>query len=343
METGSEFNFIDEEQSTGITFPDASLSCLVFSGRTAIETVIKNTSIRKVMLPSYCCDSMIVPFRDANISCCFYDVYYKDGFCIELQIPDDVDAVLWCNYFGFRITMPDMSGFKNRGGIIIEDITHSFYSDKVYDPQSDYLVASLRKWEPLLCGGYCAGLKSELNCVPIKKPPGSYEVLKRTAMKLKSKYLISGEEKIKLRYLSMFKEANEWLADNYKGLLIDPFSENYLDHVDHIKHREIRRSNAKVLSEGLKEIDSVNLLFNTDDMDCPLFVPIVIESNRRNKIRQKLTDNKIYCPVHWPKPNADCSSNLYDMELSLICDQRYDSADMNRIVSVLKESINQGE
>ena len=71
-------------------------------------------------------------------------------------------------------------------------------------------------------------------------------------------------------------------------------------------------------------------------MDCPLFVPIVVSKNR-NKVRQKLIEHKIYCPVHWPHPNVACESNLYDLELSLVCDQRYTERDMERIIAVLSD------
>ena len=135
----------------------------------------------------------------------------------------------------------------------------------------------------------------------------------------------------------MFKEANEWLAHNYSGLTIDDYSREYLETADISAHREIRRGNAVALYDGLKDIEFIKPLFDIEDLDCPLFVPVIIDKDLRNKVRQKLTDNKIYCPIHWPKPNADCSSNLYDMELSLICDQRYGELDMKRIISVLRE------
>ena len=93
----------------------------------------------------------------------------------------------------------------------------------------------------------------------------------------------------------------------------------------------IRRSNAHVLYKGLDGL--IQFLFSEEDMDCPLFVPVLLE--HRDQIRQVMIDNKIYCPVHWPKPDG-CNSNLYDMELSLICDQRYGEEDMMRIVKVLK-------
>jgi hypothetical protein len=65
------------------------------------------------------------------------------------------------------------------------------------------------------------------------------------------------------------------------------------------------------------------------------FVPILLPN--RNEIRAHLTKNEIYCPVHWPKPEG-CESNIYDHELSLICDQRYGIKDMKRIVFRTKRS-----
>ena len=50
---------------------------------------------------------------------------------------------------------------KEKGGIIIEDVTHSLLSVKQYHDFSDYLVASLRKWGPLLDGGFCSKKKGQ--------------------------------------------------------------------------------------------------------------------------------------------------------------------------------------
>ena len=173
----------------------------------------------------------------------------------------------------------------------------------------------------------------------MNKPPIEFVHLKKNAMMLKSKYLETGNESLKPEFLSMFKEANEWLANNYSGLSIDEESEKILNCIDADKERSMRRNNAKAIYDGIKEIDYIRPMFRIDDMDCPLFVPVIIDRDLRDKVRKKLIDNKIYCPVHWPRPNADCNSNLYDMELSLICDQRYNESDMQRIISVLKETL----
>lgn len=335
-EIGSEFSHIDWSIHERALYHSFESGTLVFSGRTAIETVLKNEpSIKKVMLPSYCCDSMIGPFRRAEIEVCFYQVCYSDGLQITLKIPEDVDCLLWCNYFGFRNEMPDVSKFVDRGGIIIEDITHSLYSVKKYHPKSHYLVASIRKWEPVICGGYCASLKKEMKIVPNVYPPVEFLEQKKTAMQMKARYLDGDGSVSKNAYLQMFSQSNHWLAEHYSGLTIDQYSLDYLRNVNHKAHSEVRKRNAEILYEELKDSSNIRFLFDVSKMDCPLFVPIVIEKGKRDAVRRNLIERQIYCPVHWPKPNADCESNLYDMELSLICDHRYNAEDMRRIASVL--------
>lgn len=319
MEIGSEFHTIAAENASGFVFPRAGT--LTFSGRTAIEAVLTAIPHAKTaLLPSYCCDSMIDPFRKAEIAVSFYDVGYSDRLTVKVN--GEADILLWCNYFGFRSEMP------NFDGIVIEDITHSLFSEVSHHPRSDYLVASVRKWEPLYCGGYCS-VKAD-----VAPPPSEFIHNKARAMDLKAAYLAQPDETKKPVFLEAFKAGNGWLAAHYSGLGMDSYSKEYLSRIDAQAHRDIRRSNARILYEGLR--DKVQFLFAKEQMDCPLFVPIVLHE-RRAQIRQHLADNRIYCPIHWPHPNADCTSNLYDIELSLICDQRYNETDMQRLVQVLSD------
>jgi hypothetical protein len=337
MEIGSEFHLDVVGTGSGLLIPTDN-SALVFSGRTAIEIVLDNEKlIHKALLPSYCCDSMIEPFRKTGIEVVFYTVEYNGSFSINMKIDDDVDCILWCNYFGYTISMPDMSIFIKRGGIIIEDITHSFFSKEQFHEQSRYLVASLRKWEAVLCGGYCASRKGRLENIPQKKPAKSFIRLKQEAMKLKRSYLFEENAIEKSVFLRMFSEANEWLAEHYSGLSIDDYSKECIENVDYVEHQKKRFLNALVLYDGLKYHPDIEFMFDIENMDCPLFVPVIIKNGKRDVIRKKLIDNEIYCPVHWPHPDANCESNLYEMELSLVCDQRYGREDMQRIVDVLNK------
>lgn len=336
-EIGSEFPWNGGEKYLQTHNQCFDSGVLVFSGRTAIETVLKNEpSIRKAMLPAYCCDSMIEPFRRAGIELLFYPVFYEDRLKIELSIPDDVDCLLWCNYFGFKSEIPDLNRFVSRGGIIIEDITHSLFSEKSFHEQSHYLVASVRKWEPVLSGGYCVSRKGTLTMYPTEKPTLSFLDSKMAAMRMKKMYLDGCYSVDKEQFLQMFSQSNHWLAENYSGLAIDSYSKEVLMNADIQSHGEVRRHNARVLYEELKNNQKIRFMFEIEQMDCPLFVPVLIEIEKRDAVRKKLIENQIYCPVHWPRPNASCESNLYDMELSLICDQRYKIEDMHRVADVLR-------
>lgn len=334
-EIGSEFHITVFEKKHGLKQPVKG--AFVFSGRTAIEAVLKEIPRAKnALLPSYCCASMIRPFHDAGINVSYYPVIYDRGLRTELEISRDTDVILWCNYFGFCNDMPDLADFIAHGGTIIEDITHSLYSDHSYHEQSQYLVASVRKWEPIICGGYYASRKGTIAEPPAKKPPLEFLKPKITAMQMKARYLDDDSAVNKNTYLQLFSQSNHWMAENYSGLTIDAYSEKFLLNADVKAHAKARRQNAKALYKALDGYVGIRFLFELSQMDCPLFVPILLEPEKRNAVRKKLVENQIFCPIHWPKPNEDCKSNLYDLELSLICDQRYNEEDMLRMASVLK-------
>lgn len=315
-EIGSEFHLMPFENGFGFKFPRPGT--LVFSGRTAIEAVLNQLpNARSALLPSYCCNSMIEPFRAAGIEVRHYDVNWNQGVRIDLN--ETADILLWCNYFGFKNEMPDFDG------IIIEDITHSLLSEQPCHERSDHLVASVRKWEPILCGGYCSLATGGM------APSEEFTRKKSAAMELKSSYLEDLVPEKKPQFLQMFSDSNHWLAKHYSGLLIDPWSRAYVERADVKAQREIRRKNAHVLYAGLQ--NQACFFFPEEEMDCPLFVPILAEN--RDELRKYLISNGIYCPVHWPMPEG-CRSDIYHRELSLICDQRYDENDMERTVSVLR-------
>jgi hypothetical protein len=96
---------------------------------------------------------------------------------------------------------------------------------------------------------------------------------------------------------------------------------------------ERRRANFLALSELLDPIGVRSIVELRED-SVPLVLPILI--NDRDDVRRRLMEKRIYCPVHWPAPWAkgrddSMSRELYDHELSLVVDQRYDIDDMRRV------------
>ena len=147
---------------------------------------------------------------------------------------------------------------------------------------------------------------------------------------------MAGDDSVdKQIFLKLYGEFGHHLAEDYQNYEMDDLSYALYKTKDIAAMRHKRRENAKYLHEHLKGVRFIDEL---TDNAVPLLVPVFFDSSeQRNAVRKKLIEAQIYCPIHWPKPAqipAELKSNkIYDTELSLICDQRYDLADMQRIVT----------
>ncbi len=110
---------------------------------------------------------------------------------------------------------------------------------------------------------------------------------------------------------------------------MDSLSKTLLAKLDIDSVKEKRRGNAEYLHNSLLNMAVAKPLISDPDFgrDCPLFVPVVVEAAYRDRLRDHLVSNGVYCPIHWPVPSTveldDRTARLYEQELSLICDQRY--------------------
>lgn len=320
---------------------------LTFSGRTAIEAVLldilKEREIKTALLPSWCCGSMLQPFLRLHIQIDFYEVFWREEHSRlerKINIPRNTDILFLCNYFGYWNPYPEnlLKGFKESGGIVIEDITHSLFQVNPSHKESDYYVASIRKWGPLVSGGICCKKDGCFASLPWSMPDKEFWMEKTKAMMLKGRYLRSKETPLKKEYMELFQKCNENMAKSYSGRRIDEVSMAMLEEWDALKIRERRRKNSILLHSGLADVEGLKTLFELKEGDCPLFVPIICDK-ARERLRKRLVEEEIYCPVHWERPAVRCSSNLYELELSLVCDQRYGQEDMQRICEVIKDEM----
>ena len=96
----------------------------------------------------------------------------------------------------------------------------------------------------------------------------------------------------------------------------------------------------------IKEIKNIKQLSVIVDFnlatDCPLFIPVIELTGQRDQLRRYLIDNNVYCPVHWPvspyhKEISIQTKEIYENELSLICDQRYSPDDMMIIIKLIRD------
>lgn len=332
-EIGSEFWDVPLIEQEINIFPKTTQWFL--SGRSALQAIVKELLVKakkSVAMPSWCCDSMIKPFVDAGMEVSFYPVYSDKVFNQDTNT--DCDVLFRMDYFGYTgdvaVSHP----------CVVRDVTHSVFSRNYSD--ADYYFGSLRKWCGVWTGGF-AWAKDGRQFEIADSDDKGYTLLRKKAMELKESYIndvpdANGNRFFDKGYLSVYNKAEELLEDIGIAAASDRDVKcaQTLD-IAFIKSR--RRKNAEVLMQAFAE----QLIFpSLKETDCPMFVPILVPGGKRNALRRFLIDHEIYCPVHWPvspyhKLQKGPETDLYDNELSLVCDQRYTEQDMFRIVETIHE------
>lgn len=316
-----------------ITFlPQISDASFTFSGRTAIEIAVrdamKNKSIKKAYVPSYCCVSMLQTFIDNGIEYEFYNVSLKNGqIKYEIDENKDCDIILFMRYFS--INYVDVSNvllkMKSRGVLILEDITHSLFDDMQYLTASDYLVASLRKWFAIPTGGWVAKTNG---CLTVKPNIESNHTVieKINGMNMKNQYMC-GEAVSKEEFLKINSKFDNDLIHVDRMLKIDDTSLMILKNINIENVKSQRKKNVAILKKMLRNIKEITLPDIDLSETTPLFYPVFLVKEDRDSLRKFLIKNGMYCPVHWPEVMGT-SAGIREQELSLICDQRYIEKDM---------------
>lgn len=315
-EIGGEFWNVPISDKDNKIFPEDTAWFL--SGRSALSAIIAENNFKRVALPYWTCESIIKPFVNGKIEICFYDEEEIDAIA-------NADAIVIMDYFGYTSHRCSVKKFD---GIIIRDVTHSIFS-AVYE-DADYYFGSLRKWSGFWTGGYAWGLKQK------KENSDKYFTqLRKTAMEEKESYIRGLSEN--KGYLKIYDEAEKYL-ETCKIMGADPRDirlAKFFD-VDFIKTQ--RRKNAQIL---LNAFSDIALFPELKDMDCPMFVPVLFPDAERDMLRSHLIKRNIYCPVHWPMSKYHKINNnvkeIYDNELSLVCDQRYTERDMEYLVEIVND------
>ncbi len=330
-EIGSEFWDVPLNPQTGYLFHNKNLRWFL-SGRIAlyaiIEDILSSRRLENIYLPSWCCESMVLPFIENGVKVKFYPVYMKDKV-FTVDFPENGDAILVMDYFGYNCDYK-FSGFN---GIVIHDITHSI--PRGPDTYGDYVFGSMRKWFGIATGGFAVKQATDWQTTLPQKSDEIYIGLRNKAFEQKKNY-ISGSSDNR-DYLQTFNRAEDYLDKLHDVFAADITDINIVNSIDFDFIAKKRKENAAYLIENLADL----VVFKTvGQFDVPLFVPILV--NNRDQLRRSFIDNKIYCPVHWPKFRLlECDAKcveIYDSEISLICDQRYSIQDMQTIIEIIKGS-----
>lgn len=356
MEIGSEFwldhipTEIDEENYGQNKLYENSI--FTASGRSAITLLLQKVKpkFNHVLLPAFLCDSMILPFTTKGYQCSFYGIDQElkpimDTICKK----EEVGIILHMGYFGYptnRLLHEMIPIFRDRGTIIVEDITHTLFSESNKINENDYTIASIRKWFGTPCGGFLASAMEDGYEESLIREE-EFLSIRLKALLLKGKYMQMGcksyASDLKEQYLQLFSEAEERLDRDRKPYGIDFVSKQLWDSLDTRELVIRRRKNFSILMEGVKGLSFLSPVFDTlPEGICPMFYPVYIPTDR-DYIRHQLSKSKVYCPIHWLVPKMVCleqfpdTAQIYHSILSIPCDQRYEPSDMQRVIEVLYE------
>ncbi len=356
VEIGSEFQ-LNSAKSGANEYETLGLNgweChYMLSGRTALACVADELlalrKIKKIALPAYSCASMVYPFLNKGIEVVFYSApdcldQVTEEYLAEVEaVVDSIDAVLIMDYFGFvrDIAWKIAAMAKEKNKSVIVDATQSAFSNPPSYSFADYVILSCRKWRDSLCGLVLAkqGFLTKLN----PKQNSQYITVWQKAAFMKNDYL-NGAMTEKKDFLDLYSTANNLLGNDYEDYFADNEEVEKWKNIDSKDLIKKRRENAEYLIKMIKaaKINGIFLPFeNLTESDCPLFVPICVEPQKRGEIRQFMAKRDIYCPMHWPIDTKYCfkETKYHSNEISLICDQRYNLEDMEREVSVLTDSL----
>lgn len=342
MEIGSEFWSV--ECATGGYHAGQTY----LSGRTAMTAVLmdlRSRGIRSVGIPDYCCESMIEPFLRQEMQASFYPVVPCDGgLRFELERVSGCEAVLLVDYFGYMPEqLPEYADYCHKNGqLVLLDRTHGLFSS-CNDTYYDYVFGSFRKWTGLEAGIAYRTDGKGLPQWPLTEAGAKYLELRQTARACKSEFVDScySSELLRHKQLALFGDAEVLLDEDY----ISGTDEDNLRHLNLLDVAGIcrqRRANVIIVYDFLKSIKKAKPVFSSLCSNAvPLAVPVLLQEGERDVLRSYLRERGIFCPVHWPLSKihqvGPGAMELYNNELTLVCDQRYTEQDIIQMMEIILE------
>ena len=326
------------------------------SGREALHLVAINLNVNHnhndgrptILMPAYCCHSMVDPFEKAGWKVVYYrlneDLTADLDYLTQLLVTVRPTAALTMNFYGSASTLDAVSvikcGFPEC--ISIEDFSHCTFSlADIHNPQVDYYVTSIRK-SIGVCDGAVIISHKALDEKWVEVGETEFVSARRDCQKLKTQYTYSqSADKKNIFFPELRRQEGE--LDNFSGVhRISKTGEAMLKTVNGEIISFARQSNMKHLWELLNgKVEMVPGLEKSFD-SAPFSLPILVEN--RDEIQKKLAKRGVYAPVLWPicaEARAVCpvSAKMADEMLSIPMDQRYNYDDIENIAKIVLETV----
>lgn len=312
------------------------------SGRDAIFALITSLPGPRIWVPDFVCKSIYVTLQQTGRQLLFYpvtDQLLPDSAWTSQIQPGDIVFITWL--FGIRPT-EILSTLAQTGAVVISDLSHKVFKLSNWQSaaaQSTYILTSLRKTMALPDGALLGSQRHEV-AAPTEPASESFWAVRAAA--LLSRGGSANQGFMSDENFHLFKKAEQWadanpaaprkMSDCARALLATR-SEN-----DWESARKETHHNQAILATHLAEKISCPQVKPTrtlPEIAVSSFFPILLEPQQRDKIKNVLADQRIYCPVHWDTSFLDQPHPLSQRILSIPCDARYTHRDMTYIATVI--------
>ena len=307
---------------------------LLANARCGISILLECLAPERVWMPSYLCPTMLDAVHPWAGEIAFFEVDER------LMIPSrawlesvhEGDIVFLIDYFGFPCDASVAVEVRKRGAWVAEDASQALLSPGV-GVDADAVLFSPRKFFGVPDGGILhlnTRARERLNPeeVALEAAPRAWAMSTLRAAVLRREFDRHGGGR---EWFALFQEnesrvpIGHYRMSETTGML--------LRHaIDYEAAAQRRTRNYQRLAGGLSELA---LYPELPAGVVPAGFPISLE--RRDAVRAALFEEEIYPPVHWQLDGVTPerytgSHHLAARIMTLPCDQRYDTADIERIV-----------
>ena len=312
--------------------------------REILEEICCKMQNKVAFVPSFTCHVCVEPFTEAGYDVFPYpvklDLTIDWGKFRKLVVEYQPTVILVHGYFGFN-TLKDadveIEWLKQKGIILIEDLTHGMWGSFAH-LDVPYHIGSIRKWFETPDGAFVQGLHKNLSSC---KDDEALVTAKIKGMEAKGEFLASNSANANYRELQL--QAEELLDQRRETFRMSDKSICILNTYDVNEVMQIRRENYRCLHDALRTFPQLlSVVGEVSQNETPFQIPVYVREGRK-ELQQHMVANKIYPTIIWGCPEAledkidEEAQYIYNHILCFHCDHRYDTSDINRIISVLQD------
>ena len=290
------------------------------TGRSCLRYIIEAERPRRVHVPFYVCDALLVSLRKAGVE---YRFYGLDHRLAPASPPDQVKAgelYVCVNYLGLMGSLATALGATLKEGGVVDD-SQAFFRRGAADAWS---FNSARKFLGVPDGAYLYGPASrDVTALPRAVPTSEH--LTRA---------LDGDGEVAYR---LFRLHEASLDDGPRGM--SELTARLMEGIDYARVAARRRANYLVLDGLLTERNRLCLSLEADDV--PLYYPFLPPA----RLREELIRRGVFVPSLWPEvASRPGDAFAWERELAtLLCplpvDQRYDAEEMRDVAARVKGAV----